>query len=90
MDIPRLRIDLEGVRTSINTMLIQHNDDINKIVIDSLNKQITEDWIQSEIDNAVKIALKKSIEGIATQWELREAISNLIAKSVAKMIERAD
>lgn len=85
-DIPRLRIELEGVRATVATMLAHHNDDINKMVISSLNEQLTQEWVQTEIDQAVVQLLRKSISEISSNWELKQAITKLVGEAIAKMV----
>jgi signal recognition particle GTPase len=86
--LPILRIELEGVRANVAHMLNANNESINKMVLDSLEKQLTEEWVQQQIDQAVKDCLHKSIVKVADDWQLQNAITQLIGEAIAKMIAK--
>ena len=86
MNMPIIRFELDRVKESVASMLCDRNDEINNYIIQALNKELSESWVIDEIDCAVKNALKNAIGDIATDWNLQQAISKLIAVEVAKKL----
>lgn len=89
-EFPRIRIELEGVRSTVQTMLTRNNDDINNMVISSLEKQINEEWVQDGINNSVRKCLESAIDDIASDWNLKSAISKQISLAIEKMISQKE
>lgn len=81
-NMPILKMEIQGLRHSVLHAMNQSNDDLNKIVSESINKQLTEDWVMQEIDLAVKKCLKEAIEGIANSYQLRSAITESISNVI--------
>jgi len=88
-DFPVLKIELENVRETVMHALISRNDAINKMVIESLESQLTEEWVQVKINQSVKDCLSRALDDVASEWKLRQAISSLVADQVEKMVESA-
>lgn len=85
-DITTLRIEIDGLRTCVGEALVSRNAEINRLVIDSLEKQLTEEWVMAEIDKSVKSCLTSAIENIANDYHMRNAITDLISNVVVKKI----
>lgn len=86
-DFPVLKIELEGVRQAVAHALVSREESINKMILQSLEEQLTEDWVVESINAAVKQCLVKSIQEVSDNWTLRGAISKLIAESVSKLVQ---
>lgn len=85
-DFPVLRIEIEGVRQTVAHALVAKEEAINKMVLKSLEDQLTEDWVTDAINSAVKQCLVKSIDQVSDNWALRDAISKLIGESIRKLV----
>lgn len=85
MNMPILRIELEGIRESVARALVTRNDEINKLILDSLESQLQEEWVIESIDSAVKAQIKKSIDDVSTNWELRMEITRVVSESISKI-----
>lgn len=84
--LPIIKIEIEGLRRQVCSGLLGINDEINKYVMKSLEKQMTEEWVIVEIDNAVKECLKKAIEGIANDYRMRSAMTELVSNVIAEKL----
>lgn len=89
-DMPILKFELSGLQHSIAKMLVERNCEINKHVIESIDRQLTEEWVISEIDSAVKKCLQRSISEIANDYNLRYTITALISKTVSEKLGAID
>ncbi len=89
-DMPILKFELSGLQHSIAKMLVERNGEINKHVIQSIDRQLTEDWVISEIDSAVKKCLQRAISEIANDYNLRCTITELISKTVSEKLSAID
>ena len=88
MNLPVLRIELEGIKQNIAHMFNQNNDELNKMVQETIESQLTEDWVQGEINQAVRSCMKSAIEDIANNWKLKNAITELMVDSIEKTISK--
>lgn len=83
MDRPIIKIELEGLSQQVRAMLVTRNEEINKIIEQTLEQQLSEDWVIARIDAAVRDALSNGIRAIADHPYLRDAITDAIATQVA-------
>ncbi len=88
MQLPVLRIELEGVKQNIAHMFSKNNDELNKMVQETIASQLTEEWVQGEINQAVRDCMKSAIEDIANNWKLKNAITELMVDYIEKIISK--
>ena len=88
MQLPVLRIELEGVKQNVAHMFAQNNDELNKMVQETIAAKLTEEWVQTEINRAVDNCIKSAIKDIADNWKLKNAITNLMVDSIEKTISK--
>lgn len=81
-NMPIIRLEIERLRHSVTNVMLDSNNEINAIISESLNKQLTEGWVMQEIDLAVKECLKEAIKGIANSYQLRNAITESISNVI--------
>ena len=77
MDIPRIRVELEGVRRAVMSMLSE-NDELEQLVNETIRARITDDWVKGEIERAVESCISKAISGIADNYEVQNIIRQAI------------
>lgn len=86
MNIPILKFELERVKDSVATMLIDRNNEINDMIIKSLDAQLTEEWVAKQINEAVQECLKSAIKDMGSNYPLRKVIEHAIVEAVSKSI----
>lgn len=86
MEFPRIRVELEGVRQNITHLFNENNDKLNEMVIEEINRQLTEDYIVSNIQRCVSDCIEKAVDDVANNYKLKTAITNIIAESIEKLI----
>ena len=86
-DIPRLHIELEGVRSKIVTLLSDHNNMLGKMVTKTLEETITEEWVQQKINVAVRQCIEKAIKSVSDNYTLQIAIKELVSEQIARLVE---
>ena len=85
-ELPIIRIELERVKYAVASMISDRNDELNAYVLESLNRQLTEEWVMTEIDLAVKECLSKTIKNISNDYGLQQAIySSLLNVIIPKV-----
>ena len=87
-ELPVLRIELDGIKQRIAHTFADHNDCLNKQIEKTINETLTEEWVQYEINIAVKNCIRKSIENVSDNWRLQEVITNAIAESIEQVALR--
>jgi hypothetical protein len=50
--MPVLRFELDRIKESVASMLVDRGGEINKMIIKSLDDQLTQEWVAKEIDDA--------------------------------------
>jgi hypothetical protein len=85
-DIPRIHIELEGTRRTIQAAFLDHDNDMSKMVQDSIEKTLTKGWVESEIQDQVNKMIRSAIEDITNNYELKRAISDLVANRITEVI----
>ena len=81
-----IRIEIEGLKHSVATMLSDRNEEINKMIIEEMDRQVNEEWIQSCIQKEVRSALKRAVEGIADNYRVVSAIQEVMGQAIADKI----
>lgn len=81
---PVIRIEIEHIRESVTRMLALRNDDLNRMVKASLEKQLTEDAIQEKIDIEITRCIDEAIKGLSTNYQLRGVLCDVIADTIAR------
>ena len=84
MDIPHLRIELQGIKTGIMHTFTQHNDALNQSIIKQIEETITDDWVYQEILRCVNVCINESIQDITSDHHLKRAITAMINKQIMK------
>ncbi len=85
-ELPRLRIELEGVRQTINHMFGQNQDALLGMVSESLEKTLNQEWVQEQINAEVEKCVRKAISNVSDNHDLRSAITNMVAEQVTKLV----
>jgi len=86
-EIPRLRIELDGIKQSVIHMFNQNNEELNNMIIAEFDKQLTSEFVQLEINKAVSECIRKSISGVTSDWNLQQAITRMISDNIAELIK---
>ena len=84
---PIVRIDLDYVRESIGHMLTDRSEQYTAMVKDALERELTPEKIQSEIDKQVRYMIQSAITDIPKNHALRHCISNLIEEEMLKALD---
>ena len=85
-NIPRIRIELDGVRQTVQHMFGQSSDEFKQLILDEIEKQLTTEFIQAEIARAVSGCLKSAIYDMTNNYNLKCAITSELSDAVVKVI----
>lgn len=84
---PIIKIEMEGLKSSVMHYMQQHNDDFNAMVKDTLERTLTEDWVKQSIQEAVNKTVQNAIDRLGDNLQLRDAVSSALSKALAQMID---
>ena len=87
LDMPKIRIELEGISRTVQHMFATHNDELNTIICEKLDKTLNKDWVKNIIGEEVEKLVRKSVPNIRNNYQLRDAIENLVADNLTKLID---
>ncbi len=88
IDVPILRIELEGVRSSVVTMLQDRNDELNKMIAQEIDATLKLEWVQEKISYVVKEMIGKAIDKVSNNYQLQDAIASLVSNAVTEMVQK--
>jgi len=88
--IPGLKLELESVKQYIATMLIDRNNEINEMVLKTLDRTLNEEWVAREISEQVRECVKNAISDMTEVSELTYTIKEVLAKHISSVIEERE
>ncbi len=65
MDIPIIKIEIEGMRERIGQAFAIHNGEFDQMIAEAIKKSFTVETIQAKIDMQVAKALDNAIDSLA-------------------------
>lgn len=89
MNVPVIRIEIEGVREAIGHALCVHNDEFNTMIKQAVEKAFNFETIQEKIDREVEVALDNSIKTLSGDSLIRDALKCFVLNSIVKMNEQS-
>ena len=87
MDLPRLRIELEGISRTVQHLLNEDMAGLSDMIKAELETQLTSETVQLKIAKAVGTCIDTAINEITSNYQLKVALSGIIADSVIKRLE---
>tara|TARA_Y100001951_G_scaffold104787_1_gene117810 strand:- start:38159 stop:38413 length:255 start_codon:yes stop_codon:yes gene_type:complete len=79
-----LKIELDGVKHSVRHLLETHNSEMSKMIQEEIERQITQDWVKHRIRQSVTDCINKSIDSLADNHRLREALKTVMIDQLLK------
>lgn len=86
MNVPLLRLELDGIKEQIGSMIVDRNQEITSMILEEINKQITEEWVFNKVRGEVRKALEHAIDGIADNYRVTSAIRDQLGEYIADKI----
>ena len=89
MNIPRIRLDVEGLKHSVVHCFNEHSLELGKIVQEELDKVLSKESIQKEIENQVLCCVNQAIKNISQNWTLVNHIETEMANQIVKRLKES-
>jgi len=87
-EIPRIHIELEGIRTSIQHMFMTKNDELNNLICNELEKTLSAEWVKESIRVEIEKIVKEAILNIKGNFLLKQAITDSISENLVKIFNK--
>lgn len=87
MDIPIIRIEIEGMKEKIQQALSVHNIEFNTMIQSAVEKAFNVETIQEKIDRQVEMALDNAIGSLSQDRLIQDALKCFVLNSIVKMNE---
>ncbi len=84
MNIPRIRIEIEGMKESIQQALAVHNEEFNTMIHEAVDKSFTVETIQAKIEMQVAKALDNAIDNLSKSYQVKTIITDIVLQSLVK------
>lgn len=85
MNIPIIKIEIEGMRERIGQSFALHNGEFDKMIAEAVKKSFTVETIQAKIDMQVAKALDNSIDSLSENYTVKTIVQDIVAKSLTKV-----
>ncbi len=89
-DIPTIRVQLDGVRRTIQHCFADSDSELSKMVQNTIEKTITEEWVQYEINKEVRLCLDKAIASLSNNYTIQKMLEKLISESIQAILDKDD
>ena len=76
MDIPIIRVEMEGIRRSAMSHMVQQ----------ALAATLNEEWVRESVQAAVNKTVQEAINNLGDNWNLKVAVSDALSKALTQMI----
>lgn len=86
MNLPIIRLELEGVKQSVAHMLADRGKEINDLIVMSLENTLKEEWIAEQINYEITECVKKSIKNLSNSYTLQSIITDMIEKTISEKL----
>ena len=88
--MPIIKIEMEGIRQQVGSMIADHNNEINEMVQDALKQTLNEEWVRIQIQENVNKCVKSAISNLSDNYVLKSAVECTIAASLTKMMKEKE
>lgn len=86
-ETPKIKIEIEGVRSSILHHFDVANNDLNKRILNTIEETLTLDYIDQQIKQVVFKCLTEAIDDVANNYQLKSAITTVVSDSITKILK---
>lgn len=88
MDVPVIKIELEGIRKRINHALMTHSGEFDKMIASAIDKSFNIETIQYKIDMQVAKALDNAIDGLTDSYPIKTVMKDIVVRSLEKVRDK--
>lgn len=85
--IPIIKIEIEGMKESIQHALAGHNKEFDVMIQSAIEKAFNFETIQEKIDRQVEFALDNAIRELGQDRILKDALKRFVLNSIVKINE---
>ena len=89
MEVPIIRVEIDSMKHRIAQMLMDNQDELQSMIMQSIERELTVEKLQEQMDYHVRVLIQKSIEDLPRNMYLRGVISEAIANMVQNQIKGA-
>lgn len=82
-EIPVIRIEIEGMRQSVQNALAVHNKEFDTMIHKAVDKIFTVETIQAKIDMQVAKALDNAIDSLSESHYIKSVVMDIVLESLA-------
>ena len=84
MDIPIIRIEIQGMKESIQNAVAVHHEEFNTMIHEAVDKSFTVKTIQAKIEMQVAKALDNAIDGLSESYQVKTIVMDIVLRSLEK------
>jgi len=82
---PIVKLQIDSMRESIMAAVCLRNKDIERMIHESVDKALSTENLQSELDYEVLQTIRSVIKGMEHDYKIRHALEDLILAKIKKI-----
>ena len=86
-DFPIIRFEMESLRLGVMHAFNDHNNELSRMVEDTVNSTLTADWVQAQVNDEVRKCITAAIANLSNNYKLQRTLEDLISKSLIEIIK---
>lgn len=85
MEIPIIKIEIQGMKESMCQALAIHNGEFNVMIQSAIKKSFNVEVIQAKIDMQVARTLDNAIDSLSENYHVKAIIQDMVVKSLVNV-----
>ena len=89
-NVPIIELDLRHMREQFKTAIMTHNEEINAMVADAVERICTVENLQAKIDASIAKAMDTAINNLATDYNTQQVVIGIVNDALFNARQKID
>ncbi len=90
MEVPIIRIEIQGMKESIQQAVAVHSGEFNEMIHHAVEKAFDYDTIQAKIDSEIANSIDDAIGCLSENYLVKAVIQNIVVKSLGDLRDKLE
>ncbi len=86
--MPIISIEMEGIKSKVQHLFQDHNDEMNAYIQGALEKTLNEEWVVKGIQESVDKMVADVINDIGNNYELKRIVKDIMVQGLSKSLQK--
>ena len=89
-NVPIVELDLRHMREQFKTAIMTHNEEINAMVADAVERVCTVENLQAKIDESIRKAFDTAINNLATDYQTQQVVVGIVNDALYQVRQKME